>query len=219
MVITMKSKPSRRVEQGARSRQRILDAALRLIGERGFAGTSISAIVERSGLPPTSLYWHFESKEGLLAAVVEEAAARWFETVPAWEDFTGPVRARLTQLLDRVADLLAGEPEFLRMLLLLALERKQIDETTLAAIRRVRRQAIDRLQAILANVFEPLGTERAARLANECSGLALAFADGAFLAHHIDPETDLRRLFAVLRTMVLAYGESLIDDTGATHEK
>lgn len=214
------SKPSRRAGQGARSRQHILEVASRLIAERGYAGTSISAIVERAGLPATSIYWHFESKEGLLAAVVEDGANRWFETVRQWEDFTGSVDARLAQVFEGAADMLAQAPEFLRLLLLLALERKQIDPTSLAAIRRVRRQAIDRLQRILEHVFEPLGRARARREAVEAARFALAFVDGCFLAHHIDPDTtDLRRLFLLLRTMFLAYSEQLIHKTGRRRDE
>ena len=209
-------KASRRAEQGARSRQHIVEVASRLIAERGYAGTSISAIVERSGLPPTSIYWHFASKQGLLGAVVEEGANRWFETVPRWEDFSGPLHARLAQFFDRIADMLAHEPEFIRLLLLLALERKEIDRASLTAIRRVRCQAIDRLQTILEHIFEPLGRARARRVAGEAARFALAFVDGSFLAHHIAPKTtDLRRLFALLRTMFLAYSEQLIRKAGS----
>ncbi len=210
--------PSRRAEQRSGARQRILETASHLIAERGYAGTTISAIVDESGLPPTSIYWHFDSKEGLLAAVLEAGAAGWFETMPRWDDLTGPVRERLAQFFDRIAESLALKPDFLRMLLLLALERKEIDATTLAAIRNIRSQAIDRVHASLEKVFESLGPEQASRVARECDRLALAFADGCFLAHHIDPGmTDPRRMFALLKTMFLAYSEHLVQNRGSEH--
>src|SRR6266496_2327682 len=55
------------------SQDRILDAAERLVAERGYTAASISLISKASGLPASSIYWHFGSKEGLLAAVVERA--------------------------------------------------------------------------------------------------------------------------------------------------
>ena len=68
-------RPTRREELGIQSRRKIVDAAAALMAERGFAGTSISAVSRRSGLPSGSIYWHFDSKEDLLAAVVEGGAA------------------------------------------------------------------------------------------------------------------------------------------------
>jgi hypothetical protein len=53
-------------------------------------------------------------------------------------------------------------------------------------------------------------------VAGEAARFALAFVDGSFLAHHIAPKTtDLRRLFALLRTMFLAYSEQLIRKAGS----
>src|SRR5262245_4943702 len=75
-------KLSRREELGVESRRKIVDAAAALMAERGFAGTSIAAVSQRSGLPSGSIYWHFESKEALLGAVMEEGARRWFDALP-----------------------------------------------------------------------------------------------------------------------------------------
>ena len=62
------------------TRQRVLRAASELFSARGFAGTSISAIRAASGVLPSSIYWEFGSKEGLLAAVLEDAAEQWLTT-------------------------------------------------------------------------------------------------------------------------------------------
>lgn len=52
-------------------RQAMLDAAESLFMERGFDRTSLAAIVERSGGSLATLYDLFESKQGLLKAVME----------------------------------------------------------------------------------------------------------------------------------------------------
>ena len=41
---------------GEASRQRILDAAAEIAGERGYEGTSINLVSERSGLPASSIF-------------------------------------------------------------------------------------------------------------------------------------------------------------------
>ena len=61
----------RKRAHGDESRQRILDAAAQIAGERGYDGTSVALVSERSGLPASSIYWHFESKDELIAAVIE----------------------------------------------------------------------------------------------------------------------------------------------------
>lgn len=57
------------------TRDRILNVALRLFAEHGYAGTSVASIEEAAGLSPHSgaLYTHFGSKEQLMAAAVERA--------------------------------------------------------------------------------------------------------------------------------------------------
>ncbi len=70
------SKPKRMEETSTESRRRILDAAERLFGERGFVETSLADVAELSGISRGSIPWHFENKLGLLMAVVDRASAR-----------------------------------------------------------------------------------------------------------------------------------------------
>jgi AcrR family transcriptional regulator len=193
--------PTRKEQQGLDSRRRILDAASSLMTERGFAGTSISEVSRLSGLPASSIYWHFESKEGLLGAVVEEGAQRWFESLPEPSEQGAPRNASPAKLLRAAAAQLEEGPEFLRLMLLIALERKEIDPTSLAMIRRVRRLALDRIEKIVALEGGAPGAE----LARDLAALVLAAADGLFVAHHIDPRaTDVAGQLDLLRRALAA---------------
>jgi TetR/AcrR family transcriptional repressor of nem operon len=58
-------------EKAAENRERILDAASRLIRERGISGAGVDALTEAAGMTHGSLYSQFGSKERL----VEEALA------------------------------------------------------------------------------------------------------------------------------------------------
>ena len=193
--------PTRKEQQGLHSRRRILDAASSLMTERGFAGTSISEVSRLSGLPASSIYGHFESKEGLLGAVVEEGARGWFESLPAHAEPGGRRKASAATLLRAAAAQLEKGPEFLRLMLLIALERKEIDPTSLAMIRRVRRLALDRIEKMV--VLE--GGAPGAELARDLAALVLAAADGLFVAHHIDPRaTDVAAQLELLRRALAA---------------
>src|SRR6185312_7763283 len=60
------------------TRERIIDEALRLFAERGYSATSVAEIEAASGLSPGAggLYRHFRSKYEVLAAAINEHAAR-----------------------------------------------------------------------------------------------------------------------------------------------
>jgi AcrR family transcriptional regulator len=55
------------------TKNRILDVAERLFGERGYAATSLRAVTDAAGANVAAVNYHFGSKEGLLRAVVDRA--------------------------------------------------------------------------------------------------------------------------------------------------
>nr|WP_032913886.1 MULTISPECIES: TetR/AcrR family transcriptional regulator [Streptomyces] len=65
-----------REAQRAERREAILRAAMELIAERGYRGTSLAAVAERAGLTQQGLLHHFPSKELLLVGVLE-ARDQW----------------------------------------------------------------------------------------------------------------------------------------------
>jgi AcrR family transcriptional regulator len=61
-----------RTEKSRSTRERLIESALFLFWERGFAGTSMSELLAHSNVNSGSFYHFFESKEALLKAVLEE---------------------------------------------------------------------------------------------------------------------------------------------------
>jgi TetR/AcrR family transcriptional regulator, cholesterol catabolism regulator len=57
------------------TRERILEAAAAVLAERGFAGTSLAEVADRAGTQPGSLYYHFASREVLIAEVLHRGVA------------------------------------------------------------------------------------------------------------------------------------------------
>jgi len=64
-------------ERVAESDGRMLAAAMRLIGERGFRGTSLAAIGEQAGYSRGLVHERFGSKAGLLWALVKQILRVW----------------------------------------------------------------------------------------------------------------------------------------------
>src|ERR1700756_5151023 len=71
--------PNRR---GMRSRERVLDAAERVMAEEGFEAATVARVVEEAGIPLSSVYHYYGSKEGILLAVMERGAERFFADLP-----------------------------------------------------------------------------------------------------------------------------------------
>jgi AcrR family transcriptional regulator len=58
--------------RGAATRERLLAAARRLFGERGYEATSIESVLDTSGVARGALYHHFQSKAELFDAVLAD---------------------------------------------------------------------------------------------------------------------------------------------------
>ena len=86
----------------------ILDEAARLFAAQGFHGASVRDIVRAIDMLPGSLYYHFATKEALLAAVYAEGVRRISESVEAaiaarrdpWERLEAACIAHLESLLN-----------------------------------------------------------------------------------------------------------------------
>jgi AcrR family transcriptional regulator len=56
------------------TRRKILDAAIDVFGEVGYAAAAWGTIIERTGMTKGALYHHFDSKESLASAIIEEGS-------------------------------------------------------------------------------------------------------------------------------------------------
>ncbi|BBZ71649.1 TetR/AcrR family transcriptional regulator [Mycobacterium paraseoulense] len=56
------------------TRRRILDAAIEVFGEVGYAAAGWGAIIERTGMTKGALYHHFDSKESLASDILNEGS-------------------------------------------------------------------------------------------------------------------------------------------------
>ncbi len=67
---------TRRAHDGDGVKQRIIDSATQILGKDGYGGLSVSAVCKHAEVSAPTLYWHFGSKEGLLAQVLKSALKR-----------------------------------------------------------------------------------------------------------------------------------------------
>jgi AcrR family transcriptional regulator len=77
------------------ARERILAAAQRLFSAHGYSATSVASIAKAAQMTTPNLYWHFPSKQALLAEVLELEFRQFQEDLRAVLPATGPADERL----------------------------------------------------------------------------------------------------------------------------
>lgn len=188
--MTEAPKTRRKRADGEQSRERILDAANEIASERGYEGTSIGLVSKKCGLPASSIYWHFKDKDDLLAAVIDRSFETWLRV---WElPSDGEPRERVIGLAKQLAKGLLDNPDFLRLGLMLALERRPVEPSARARFLQARTQATDSLMGALSELAPGLTDAQVRLLVN----YSIAGADGLFIAKELGGDSvDLLELF------------------------
>jgi AcrR family transcriptional regulator len=191
--------PNRR---GVRSRELVLDAAEHLMAEKGYGAATVAALVEEAGIPPSSVYHYFDSKEGVLLAVMERGAERFFEALPDFVSRRGSQTEHLHALVEAVAATLERNPNFLRILVVMATQPVNADGGEVhRVVDRVREMALERLRDQMRIIF---GVDRNGEEADHLARFALAVFDGAFVAEQSNPEVHLGDLLRHLPAALIA---------------
>ncbi len=158
------------------TRERIIDEALRLFTQHGYAATSVAKIEAAAGLTPGAggLYHHFHSKEAVLAAGIERQLAR----LDALRDIRrvltplGDTKSELTLIARYVLAELDSETDLLR---LLASEARKRPELLRTAVDRLVSSTFSGFAAWLGERAQPaLSEEQAA--ATAAVGLGALFS-------------------------------------------
>jgi AcrR family transcriptional regulator len=206
MTTTAGTDGVRRNAQGQRVREEILDTASRLMSEYGYDGASISAIIKASGIQKSSIYWQFDSKAAIAAAVMERGARRFFDATPLRRTRGGP-GVRLRSFLRGIAVNLDEHQDFLRLFLTLLLTNR--DPDVAEVLDRVRSEAITRMREFITVAFEAEGPEIAAQIGDRLAGLGLALFDGYFLAGQIDGPDGRDQRVKDMASALEHYGEAI----------
>lgn len=93
------------------TREHLLDAALGVIADRGYAGTTMQRVADAAGVDKALLHYYFVSKAGFFAAVAEHLGGRLLDdverAVAGLDDPTRVVETGFTALWDHAV----AEPE------------------------------------------------------------------------------------------------------------
>lgn len=90
------------------TRRKILDAAVDVFNEVGYATADRGAIIERTGMTKGAFYHHFDSMEALASAIIEEGANLVVSVLGAMSDSFSPALENILHGTFITADLFAS---------------------------------------------------------------------------------------------------------------
>jgi AcrR family transcriptional regulator len=179
------------------TRERIIDQAMSLFSEKGYAATSVAKIEAAAGLTPGAggLYHHFHSKEAVLAAGIERRLARLDALREIRRVLTplGDLEAELTLIARYVLAELDSESELLRIL---ASEARSRPKLLTAAVDQLVNSTFDGFATWIGEHSEqPIADERRKAIAALGLGSLLSshlLRDLLGIPSHVDDETLVR---------------------------
>jgi AcrR family transcriptional regulator len=183
------AKPNEPVPRGPKFRRRaaarpdeVLDAALDLFIEKGFAATRVEDIARRAGLSKGAIYLYFPSKEAILEGLVRRSIVPIADgAAAALVDFVGGPREAIMMLFGLLSARLA-DPRVIAVPKLIirevgafpelaAMYRREVIERGLPILKAVIRRGID------SGLFRPVDPELAVRSLIGPIGMHLILAE------------------------------------------
>ncbi|TJZ51123.1 TetR family transcriptional regulator [Streptomyces piniterrae] len=147
-------------------RQRIIDAAIAVVGERGIAGLSHRSVAAAADVPLGSTTYHFATLDELLVAALRQTNGAFLDDFARWVDAIDPAVPLADEVIRLVEETLAGDRERVRLeyeLYLAALRRE--------AVRPIAAECLDEMVRLLGRKIGDPTTARA----------VVAFVDGLML--------------------------------------
>jgi len=119
------------------TKKRLFDAAMELIGERGFTDASVDEIVERAGVAKGTVYYHFAGKAELVEALI---ADRLRPLVVSFNEAAaqnaGDPRASVEALVRAELEFLSEQSSFSKLLITEMWREDRVWRETLVLLRR-----------------------------------------------------------------------------------
>jgi AcrR family transcriptional regulator len=97
-------------------KQRLLQAALDLFTERGYAATSVREIVDAAGVTKPVLYYYFKNKEDIYLELFREPFVHFSKVLEDAYNEKGSVRERIVRLFDLIFELFVSRLKEARLM-------------------------------------------------------------------------------------------------------
>jgi AcrR family transcriptional regulator len=185
------------------TRGRIQRVALELFAEHGYDGTSLREIAERLDVTKAALYYHFKSKEDIVASLVEDYFGQLDELI-AWAGGQPRTPATRAAVLSRYVRIVADGSDVFRML-----HHNQAAVNTLASAK----QRGDVFRERMAGLVDAL-TEPGADLQERLRATMLLGAVSIGWMFFVDQADDRDKLIAAVVDIAAEFGQADLASLG-----
>ncbi|CAM5489374.1 TetR/AcrR family transcriptional regulator [Eoetvoesiella caeni] len=165
-------------------RARILETAFAVISKHGYSGTTMAKVATNAALPIGSVYWHFESKDLLLTAMIEESFLRWrHETAERNKPRPGEnFEAHVTRIFGSESNPRYFAADFWRLGVILSVEKSVPEQTAREQFLKIREMQRDELTSWWRATLPQQLLEHLPQLPRKLSMFTLTMQDGNAIA-------------------------------------
>ncbi|MBN1352666.1 TetR/AcrR family transcriptional regulator [candidate division KSB1 bacterium] len=108
------------------TKNKIFMVAAHLIAEKGYHGVSMRELSEKSGVSKPTIYYYFNSKEGIYKELLDAAIVHLDKQLRRIQSLQIPAKSKLIEFVKMSFQQCAEYPEFVKMLLDLSNRRDEI---------------------------------------------------------------------------------------------
>lgn len=199
--------------EGEKTRRKILRESIRLFARQGYAGTSVQMIAQAAGIGKSGVFWHFETKEKLLQAVLEKIIRDFIrEVVTAARSTKNFDEKNLLSLAIKTDEKitrrdLAGS----RAVFALMIESANFDNAAAPQFRNRWKLYRNFLAGVVKNGQEK-GTFRKDLDPQWAGIMMVGLLNGVFSQWFVDPEAlDLEAAYPRIEKMIMDYLDPVLD--------
>jgi TetR/AcrR family transcriptional regulator len=112
------AKPEKKIKNGpgTESKKQLLEVALKLFAQKGYAATTVREIVDSVGITAPSLYYYFGNKEGLYVELMQTHCAQIDFVLESYEHVSESAKNRLKDLVDKLFIHVVEDKDFFRLM-------------------------------------------------------------------------------------------------------
>ncbi|MCW5827779.1 MAG: TetR/AcrR family transcriptional regulator [Deltaproteobacteria bacterium] len=191
---------AKRGQSAEQTRQAIIDTAVRHFARHGYRSTSVGAIAQDVGISTAAVFWHFDTKEGLLQAILDDSIRQLLAMVSDKELVLSSPTDILGVLSDEDLDIISKQGDLFRMMLGLVLEADDASEKTTNLLRTL----VQNYKELLASHFVRTGKDGNLDAARIRATLMISTITGALLLEILDGEhTDVKAILRLSQKLIV----------------
>jgi AcrR family transcriptional regulator len=109
-------------------REQILQGAMKVFLQHGYAGASMDRVAEVAKVSKNTIYNHFQDKEGLFTALIEQITTNRFQIVFGSVPLKGEPAVVLRQIAEKLLSVILPDREYISFLRLLIAESERFPQ-------------------------------------------------------------------------------------------